>query len=209
MMAAKNKSKDSEISIKDITDNLQNGSGDNYLYDEWLIEDKLRLVIDVNAYMNDIELYQTQLLIARGIPQQPSGFRPDDPNINRVSEYYKNIKDRKKRDDSIIAALESHYQRLIDKMQALGAMLAATKYTIIEDAPKPYDDEDQDESLPGVMTLPEPIPDLDNPVEYRLKQILDLLIEHPAAFIRLQEIFKSAKVVISQYNANGGNAPGE
>lgn len=200
--------KDKKMSIADITNNIQNGS--EYLYDEWLIENQLRLVIDINAYMQDIELYKQQLLISRGIPLQPSAFRTDDPNIQRVSEYYRNIKDKKKREDSIIASLEGHYSNLIDKMQALGAMLAATKFSILDNEPKPYEDEETGSFLPGIMSLPEPTPDLDNPVEYRLKQVLDLLIEHPNAFIKLQEIFKKVKIVVSQYNANGGKAaPGE
>lgn len=197
-----------KTSVKDITDELQNGS--EYLYDEWIVPNKIRMVIDIENFIQDSELYQRQLMLSRGIPQQPSSFQTNDPNIKIAMDYYKHIKDKKKMESSVVSAVEQHYERLIEKMHALGGMLAATKYSVIEKTPEPYDDDDEGSFLPGVVNLPEPIPDLDNPVEYRLKQILDVLIEHPEGFRRFQEIFRTARVKIASYNANGGKvAPGE
>lgn len=193
----------------------KNGSGEaeatTLLYDEWIVPQVLRIRIDMLEILQDMELYQIQLMNTRGIPQQPDGFSVDDPNINIAMDFYSHIKDERKREAMVIEELKSHYSRLASEMQGFGFMLAALKTNELDNEPAEYTpDWATAKLLPGLATLPSPIPDIRYPVEHRLKQILDILQANPGAFAEIQKRFDTIRVTINQRMKLGRDAlPGE
>lgn len=196
-----------------VTQLPQNGSDkiDTLIHDEWLIKDKVRILIDVSDILSDMEAYQRQLMIARGIPQQPNAFDVNDPNIQIAMKFFENVKDDNQRENMALELLKGHYEDLTKEMQAYGFMLATTKSNSFDEEPKPYDkDWSKDNNLPAIASLPSPMPNLVFPVEYRLKQLLDILYDNPGSFLRLEKRMSTITIRINQRLTLGREAmPGE
>ena len=184
-------SKSKTISIDDAIDTI--------VYDEWIVPDKVRMLVDVSEVIEDSEKYQRSLMLYRGIPQKANAFRTDDPNINIAMSMLSHIKNTGVREERAVQMLISHYERLADECEALGFMLASTKINSFENEPKPYNpDWFKRSELPGIESLPDPVPDLTNMVEYRLKQLLDILDDHPGSFKKIQEKTRTLPIAINQ-----------
>lgn len=180
--------------------------------DEWIIPDELRVVVNLNDFMEDKEQYKRELMRCRNIPNRPEAFRADDPNINVAMETYEHIPDMGKREEMAIKALEGHYKRLEDECESWGFMLAALKYNQLDNEPKPYEDEWATRNmLPGLTTFYNPIPDINERLEYRLKQILDLMWANPGSFQKWQSGAKTYIIKIKMAMETGKLqfAPGE
>lgn len=185
-MAAKKKEK--EITADDMI-----------VYDEWIVPDKVRVLIDASEVLEDTEAYQRQLMLYRGIPQRADAFKVDDSNIDTAMNIFSHIKDQETREEKALKLLKDHYERLADQCQAYGFMLASTKTNEFDNEPKPYTkDFFESKSLPGIESIPDPMPDLSNLVEYRLKQLLDLLAEYPGSLSKLQAKARTLPITINQ-----------
>lgn len=169
-----------------------------FIIDEFDIERDdgtiIHVKLDASTLVDIGDRYKHRLLAARDMV-----INPDAPDLRNslvkkcydqawadagdMPEKTKQEKDRKAR--YVSRVVNQHLQTLLDQAQYEGFILAsiADKANIFPNAPEPYDEDENEEELPGLGSpLPKPVRDLSNPVEVRLKQFMDFLVSVPGAF---------------------------
>lgn len=150
---------------------------------------------DLRYLMTDQQDYFAKLLESRRLPRDPDSIAPDDPlipivlklpHIAAMPDKTRAEQDAKSR--AVLSELATHYNKHIRQAESDAIMLAITMENEFVDPPTPYEDSmPTNRKRPGLVDLPEPKRDLNNPVEARLKQLLDALAKSPRALQQLQE----------------------
>lgn len=155
-------------------------SKDTVLIDKVIETSKgeLRILIDYEFFLTDLEKYSDRLRIARAIPFDLDNISPSDPAIMAASK----IMDWTDDTVAIVESVKRHYAGLDAQARKDAMVLAATrKNSIFEFEPKPYDPVRVQEEE-WEVSLPVSERNLNDPIERRLKQIFDLLSESQDTF---------------------------
>jgi len=166
---------------------------------------QLRVYVDLRYFPEDQRDYLAKLLAARGIPRDDNSIAPDDPLIKLVSEDptiasmpEKTPSEKKQKSLAILETLAGHYEKYREQAMTDAVILAMTTENVLTEPPTPYAEEPPLRRRPGLITLPAPTRNLQNPVEYRLKQIYDILEKSPGALGDLQRLTSSMAVEIGR-----------
>lgn len=155
---------------------IQVSSGNEYLFSETVETDEGSFIIGARKNVIDIaEMYQHKLMAARGIPIDWDNIAPRDPKLREMEQTMPWLKTMASR----IAYLKQYYAQQNQDAYKSGIMLAvfADTRNQFSIAPEPYANEEY--SLPGLEDgLKNPVLNLNNPLERRLKQLLDFLNRH-------------------------------
>jgi hypothetical protein len=167
------------------------------IFDEVLTSSKgwsLRVLVDLARIQDDADRYEDQLRFSRGIPFNLDTLTPFDPLCIYVATNMTWMKS-----EDVVNAARQHYQKLISEAQRdsiILATIASPDNRLVLD-PQPYM-EPEDEALPGLVTMPRVKRNLDNPVERRLKQFIDLLSSDPPVMQRFNAAFEKAAVELTR-----------
>lgn len=134
---------------------------------EGMSPSKLHLLFDKKT-RGYAEQYTTALQIARGIPFNPQAIPVTDPMVLVIANVYR-ITDGQQ---AINQAIQ-HYQKWMMDATKHGWMLALLSDNDFRNEPTAWDAPEP--PPPGIPVVPEPKPNLLNPTERRLKQIIDYL----------------------------------
>lgn len=150
---------------------------------------------DLEYLLPDQEEYLAKLKDARGIPQDINNVPPDDPILDVIEQLpevtslpVRTRKEQEERNKTVRNILQNYYARLENEAAKGAIMLALTiePDNVFPDEPAPYIAPEV-RTRPGLITLPQPTPDLKHPVERRLKQIVDRIVRIPGALKEMQE----------------------
>lgn len=180
-------------------------------------EHTLRFTIHRSKIQKRIEKYFSALRKSRGIPFNLEQVSPNwkayrmaydrleymlaaNPNSPALQEQHAQL-----------AAQEaiSYYQQLSEDAYREAVMLAMSAESKLDGfEPEPYSQvDDDDEDLPGLeqtVTFPSVVRDLNDPLEYRLKQILDLLAQSDAKVMNAMTAgLMRATVALEETNEDG------
>lgn len=148
----------------------------------------LRVFGDLEVLMGDIDEYRAKLLDARGVPQDGANIMPDNPVFDIVEALpevkkmpQKNRAEIAARNEYIMDVVRKYFARLTAEAQNSAIMLALTADdTTLNEDPEPYVIEIP-RQRPGLITLPPVRKNLADPVERRLKQVVDRIVKIPGA----------------------------
>lgn len=147
------------------------------------------LIVDITSDMNSIiEKFSDELEISRGIPRDIQNLHPLDPMVMLTIKKAAYIKDATARTNTAVDMARRHYYKLKEETARDALLMAiARKTPRLDFVPKPYEKDDEDEELfPG---FGEPLPKLrrnmENPIEIRLKQLMDLMEADPVAMLEV------------------------
>lgn len=154
----------------------------------------IKVVADLRYLQQDQEDYKIKLLDARGIPQDFNNIPPDDPVIHRVLSLpsvkampEKTQEDRHNKNRAVLTEVIMYYTKEARQVDADAIMLALTMENEFTEAPQPYEKQTTGRVRPGLNDFPPTPRNLANPIEYRLKQLLDILSQSPEAMAQLSE----------------------
>ena len=128
--------------------------------------EKIHILLDSRT-MKIAGQYQDALFVARGVPFNLATVSISDPLALLIASQNPKLKG-----NDVVRQAQAWYeqwQQAAEQDSWALALLADNKLT---NEPTPYVDDD--DPIPGLPFIPEPKRDLDNPVEYRLKQVMDL-----------------------------------
>lgn len=147
----------------------------------------IRLVFDLSKIQEDAGQYAKRLMFSRKIPLDTNTIAPTDPMIRVIQEAMP-WEDKR----NIIPTVRNYYDDKSSDAYRDAIMLAicASKENVFTEPPQPYTD--ASDTLPGIDALPEVVRNLTNPVEARLKQIMDFFSDDISAFQRFSQIFEDA-----------------
>ena len=202
-MAAKNLTKPTESvseSVKDIS---------TVLYDETFeLRDgaKLRLIVDMGTIITKVQEYTQALQDARGLPFDLDNLSARDPIVRYlVTKYEQEMKNNVISEGEILTRARNYYQRALSEAQSQAHLLAFfdSDDNVFNLTPNPYP-KTAEVTARFVEKMPEIEKNLAYPIEYTLKQILDLMIQNPAVMGRIMEISEELSVRINRVVAAGG-----
>jgi hypothetical protein len=161
----------------------------------------LRIVVDLVRTQQDAERYYKQLLFSRSIPFDLTQISPTDRVIRAVIAAMPWLTDTNGKTDAkeILRATGDYYaQHSLDAYRA-AMMLAiiASPENIFNEAPTPYDEE-AEEALPGLVQIPAPTLNLANPVEKRLKQLMDFFVSDPGLLTKFFSLTEQATINLNK-----------
>jgi len=153
----------------------------------------LRIMIDISRYTDDLQRYFSHLCFARGIPNQD-----EIENITKFDKNYLAAKsqftwmEQSDNDNTVLEFLKAQYRLWAHAAMVDAGVLAVTisSENEFDFNPEPYEVSD-DSPLPGLPELPRPKRNLANPVERRLKQIMDLLASDINVMTQFQKDYES------------------
>lgn len=135
---------------------------------------ELHILLDAD-FKKNAERYQNALMVSRNIPFDRSTLTIMDWVAIVYSKQLEiQIPDDKARAQRAIQMAAATYDRWEEKAKQEAWTLAMLTKNKFSTPPEPYEDE-SDDDLPGLMPELNPQRDLGNPIEYRLKQILDYI----------------------------------
>lgn len=189
-MASKQKTK--EVGTKD------------YIFCEIVEVDGGEIVISASANIVEIaKLYQDKLMASRGIPIDVDNMTPRDPRWKVVAETMQWLKTNQQRADY----LSKFYSSLADEARQESYLLAmfADKQNAFNNEPTPYNDDLSD--LPGLEAegLKNPKKNLANPLERRLRQIIDFVNMHSE---KLQPVMDRLAATVNRVSENEADEDG-
>lgn len=155
----------------------------------------LKLYADFRHILGDIEEYKQKLSDARNIPSSDQ-ILPDDPILELIEKQPDvtampdNTREQQfAKNRYILTTAQSYYRKQRDAAHTDAVILALTIDNLLTEEPEEYDEEKVVRVLPGMgVPLPEPKRNLDHPVEKRLKQVLDRLVQIPGSLKKLEEV---------------------
>lgn len=143
----------------------------------------INVVVDISRVLEDIQNYIDKLKLSRGIPYDLANLAPTDPAVMAVIAAMPWLKDDPER---IYQTARSQYELQVEKIKTDAAILATTRTSpIFMFDPDPYPEESDSAEDAWDFKLKEPVRNLANPLERRIKQIMDALstdIKHVVAF---------------------------
>lgn len=146
----------------------------NMVFSEQVIESpkgNFKISVDFRRVMRDVEHYSGHLHRSRRIPFNLDTISPGDPMYVIASNRMHWTNDR----EEIVAAVRSYYEEQQHRIQLDASVLAVARDNRKFDfEPEPYS-EDPEYNEEWDFTLPEPIRNLDHPIEKRLKQLYDMV----------------------------------
>ena len=153
----------------------------------------LRLYVDVFDLVDSISNYSEKLMLSRGIPFDLENLSPTDPMLIQASQILSWVDDPAK----VLQLTKSHYERLASRVKTDAAILASTKKNpayLFE--PEPYPERETTEEWD--VDLPEPVRNLRNPLERRLKQIFDILASSPSVMTEFYATMQTIYVEVER-----------
>jgi len=161
----------------------------------------IRFTLDARDFQQTIDMYQTRLNVVRGIKTEESDFENIQHSDPVFDVEYKNLAgtpDEKRRIEFARRTAINHYIRLAKETYNWACWLALTKGQSFDNVPTPYEPI-VEESLDGLgEPLPRPVPDISNPTEYRLKQLIDLFNLDFQMWLKIQEELRDATTLFEQ-----------
>lgn len=140
---------------------------------EGCVPEKLHILLN-SKFKSIADQYKNALFMARGIPFSQSLITLADPVALTYSKLLVDeIPDDKERAARAITMAMSTYERWADEAEKESWSLAMLTDNVFSNAPLPYPP--QEEGLPGLLPELNPVRNLQNRTERRLKQILDYL----------------------------------
>lgn len=132
---------------------------------------EIRVLVDLSRITSDIETYADKLMQARGIPFDIQASLPSDPLVPLASKLMPWIEDA----NQILEMVSRHYEYHKSKARSDAGIIAFTKINPkFKFDPSPYPDPEPEEDW-DTQSLPDPVRNLNHPVERRLKQIMDVI----------------------------------
>ncbi len=113
--------------------------------------------------------YKDALFVSRGIPFNLSTINISDPLALLIASQQTKLEGNR-----IVRQASAWYEQWQQEAEQDAWALALLADNKLTNEPEAYGDEDDDEPAPGLLFVPKPRRDLDNPVEFRLKQVYDL-----------------------------------
>lgn len=167
------------------------------IFDETLVSKKgwtLRIILDISRMEQDAERYQDQLMFSRGIPFDLEHVTA----IDHLAVYVAN-KQHWLDGNGVIEATRAHYRKLTTEAYREAVMLAITAHpdNVFDQPAKPWPVEEEQE-LPGIIVMPKAEKKLENPVEFRLKQIYDRLESDVLVIAGFEQAFTRATVELTR-----------
>lgn len=159
---------------------------------------KLRIYVDIGDILSNINDYKDALRDARSIPYDLENPSPSDPVIRWLVEAYEgNISD-----EEVLRRMRSHYEKKLEEVHHNATLLALVAHedNVFVNEPAPYPASDK-KSLPGIRAIPEPPINLNEPVERRLKQALDILMRNPVVMGEVRSIISALVVRLNKIAA--------
>lgn len=161
----------------------------------------VRFTLDARDFQQTIAMYQTRLNVVRDIKAEEGDFeniQHSDPVFDVAYKNLAGMRDDKRRIEMARRTTIQHYLELAKETYTWACWLALTKGQSFENEPKPYEPI-VEESLDGLGDpLPRPVPDLSNPTEYRLKQLIDLFNLDFQKWLKIQDELKDATTLFEQ-----------
>jgi len=152
----------------------------------------------LSAKKNVLEIarmYRDKLMLSRGIPQDAENINPRDRLVKYMEKEMPWVSTAAEK----VKYLRGHYTILQREAWEDAIMLAvfADKGNVFTLEPTPYGKDEIDE-LPGLeVGLPKPIKNLKDPVERRLKQIIDTIDTHDKIF---EPVLETINETINSFN---------
>lgn len=157
----------------------------------------LRIVINVNRLISDIQNYTMKLLQARDIPMNLESLPPNDKVVQFITNNMPWVPA-----DRVMRTAEAHYEGLMREVDGNAGLIALTltsDVTLWNVDPEPYDEPKNDPyAIEGDREIPEPEKNLLHPTERRLKQILDAMVSNPKSFIDMQDAINTALILVQR-----------
>jgi hypothetical protein len=154
----------------------------------------LRFTGDLEFLLSDVEDYAAKLREGRRIPQNTDTIMPDDwileaieslPEIQKLPKITRT--EATARNKTILELARSYYTQQERVVMSDALILALTIDNDLTEEPSPYE-KSKMRARPGLPTLPEIQRDLTNPVERRLKQVMDRLLQIPGALGQVRDM---------------------
>lgn len=199
-MAAKNSTKAIQTQDQDLS---------TVLYDETFeLRDgsKLRMVVDLATIMTKVQEYAEALYDARSLPFDLENLSARDKIVRYlVDKYGAEIKSGAMSEASIVTRARNYYLRAMSEAQTNAHLLAFfdSDENLFLNKPEPYEPQ-APKAARFVDQMPEVVRNLAFPIEYTLKQILDLLIDNPVIMGRIMQISEELSVRVNRVVAAGG-----
>lgn len=157
----------------------------------------LRMTFDLAKTLQKAALYVDDLLDVRRIPYDINNLPARDPILMYLTQQYSDrLKSKRMVPEDILAKAVKYYQRAMAEVQKdayMIAMFAAPEnLEILSEPALPYDPPTE-ESDPLVLQMPVITKDLDEPIERRLKRLMDILIT-TGAWFRVEGILETLSV---------------
>lgn len=130
----------------------------------------LRILVDFEYVLEDISKYTDRLIMARNLPFDVDNLSPADPMLVTASQLMSWNTDA----NQVFIAVKQHYENLLKRAQSDATVLAMTKTNKFEFEPQPYPPESESAG-DWDISLPNPVRNLNNPIEKRLKQVYDMI----------------------------------
>lgn len=157
---------------------------------------ELRMVIDAGRVQSDIDKYYNHLMYERNIVFDRDNIVGTDPYLKEVMEKMPAIVDNPAR---VMFMVRKHYEDLSTQAYREAVMLALTFRNEFIEIPEPYEPEFlEEDDLPGFIKLSQPKRDMEDLVEYRLKQLYDVLRKDMTIMLGFNSAFDAAMVELSK-----------
>lgn len=167
---------------------------------------KLHMIVDMGTIMQKVQAYTQALSDARNLPFDLENLSARDPIVRYlVAKYEAEIRAKVMTEAAIVTRARNYYQRAINEAQTNAHLLAffdseENKFT---NTPTAYE-----KQADTVARFVDPMPEIEKnlafPIEYTLKQILDLLLENPIVMARIMQISEELSVRVNRVVSAGG-----
>lgn len=156
---------------------------------------KLRMVVDITKIRNDSSSYARGLKRARRIPRLET-INMFDSKASEAIDKLKEVGIEKPDSEQVLEMLREYYENQSTRIEQEDSIMLAMfthndNREILNIAPKPVEDEVL-ETLPGIIELSEPVKNLFDPAERRLKRLWDIISSDPVVILRWQTLFNQA-----------------
>lgn len=160
---------------------------------------KLRFGVYLPDTQDKANKYHMALKASRGIPSDLDNINLLDPMYAYVYENFPHLKP-KGNEEEVDKQVRLFYEEKSNEAYRDAMVLAVIGYNEnqFEDDPIPYDDTVQ-ESLPGLVSSPPTVYNLNNTSERRLKQAMDFLARNVSILTQFNREFRNATIAINNY----------